>query len=49
MYNVQLALIGAGITQLPIWMMKDDLESGSLVQVLCDYQADNIPFHAMYP
>lgn len=47
--NLELALAGAGITQLPIWMVAEHLKSGSLVQVLKEYQSDTIPINIIYP
>lgn len=47
--NLELALAGLGITQLPIWMMDRYLESGELVQVLNDFSSDTVPINAIYP
>ena len=47
--NMEVALSGLGITALPIWMVKEHLRSGRLVQILTDYKADSIPFNAIYP
>ncbi|MBY5948424.1 LysR family transcriptional regulator [Photobacterium rosenbergii] len=47
--NLEIVLAGMGITQLPIWMVDQHLMNGELVQVLADYEADNIPIHAIYP
>jgi len=47
--NLALALAGVGITQLPIWMVKEHLDNGRLVLLLSEYQADHIPFNAVYP
>ncbi|MGD8110581.1 LysR family transcriptional regulator [Vibrio sp. TRT 17S01] len=47
--NMQSALEGVGITPLPIWMVKEHLKQGTLIQVLSEYQADNIPFSVVYP
>ncbi|MCP3870074.1 MAG: hypothetical protein GY703_18655 [Gammaproteobacteria bacterium] len=48
-FNMRAALLGQGITALPIWMVKPYLKNGMLVQVLSDYEAENIPFNAVYP
>jgi DNA-binding transcriptional LysR family regulator len=47
--NLEVVLSGLGITTLPIWMVDEYLRAGRLVQVLSDYQADQIPFNAIYP
>ncbi len=47
--NLEVALSRLGITALPIWMVNEHLQSGRLVQLLSDYQADQIPFNAIYP
>jgi DNA-binding transcriptional LysR family regulator len=47
--NLEIVLSGQGITALPIWMVDEHLQAGRLVQVLSDYQADQIPFNAIYP
>lgn len=47
--NLEVVLSGLGITALPIWMVEEHLQSGRLVQLLTDYQADQIPFNAIYP
>ena len=48
-YNMVSALAGLGITPLPIWMVKDHLATGKLIQILKQYPADNIPFNVVYP
>jgi DNA-binding transcriptional LysR family regulator len=48
-YNMSSALLGLGITTLPIWMVKEHLQTGLLEQVLADYQSDNLPFNVVYP
>ncbi len=45
---LEMALTGAGVVQLPIWMVKKQLECGELVQILTDYQGQNLPFNAVY-
>lgn len=47
--NLEMALAGVGITQLPIWMTDRYLESGDLVQVLGSYPSDTVPINAIYP
>lgn len=47
--NLEVALTGLGIVQLPIWMVHEHLNSGRLVQVLSDYKAVSIPLNAIYP
>jgi DNA-binding transcriptional LysR family regulator len=47
--NLEVVLSGLGITELPIWMVDEHLRSGRLIQLLTDYQADELPFNAIYP
>ena len=47
--NLEVALSGVGIAQLPIWMVDEHLKSGRLKQVLSDYKALSIPMNAIYP
>lgn len=47
--NLEVALTGLGIVQLPIWMVDEHLKSGRLTQILTDYKADSIPLNAIYP
>ncbi|MBY6019663.1 LysR family transcriptional regulator [Ferrimonas balearica] len=47
--NLEAAIAGMGITELPVWMVEQALSDGRLVQVLASYQADNVPFNALYP
>ncbi len=35
--------------QAPLFMVRDDLESGALHQVLPDWQVDPMPIHLVYP
>jgi DNA-binding transcriptional LysR family regulator len=46
---LEMARAGSGIAQLPIWMIDQHLKAGQLTTLLDDYQADAIPFHAIYP
>lgn len=48
-YNLSSALLGVGITPLPIWMVKEHIQKGTLVQILSNYQSDNLPFNVVYP
>lgn len=43
------ALEGAGICQLPAFVIGDALRSGQLVRVLEDWEAGQVPLHAVYP
>jgi DNA-binding transcriptional LysR family regulator len=43
------ALEGAGICQLPAFVIGDVVRSGKLVQVLPDWEAGKVPLHAVYP
>lgn len=47
--NLEVALAGLGIAELPIWMVAEHLQANRLKQVLSDYQADTVPFNAIYP
>ena len=47
--NLEVALTGLGIVQLPIWMIDEHIKSGRLTQVLTDYKAVSIPLNAIYP
>jgi len=47
--NLEVALTGLGIVQLPIWMVDEHLKSGRLTQILTDYKAVSIPLNAIYP
>lgn len=46
---LQLVLDGAGLAQLPVWMVAEHLKSGRLKQVMPDYVAKPLPFNAIYP
>lgn len=43
------ALQGAGIAYAPLELVKDDLASGALVEVLKDWRRLSLPIHAVYP
>lgn len=47
--NLEVALAGLGIAELPMWMVAEHLQANRLKQVLIDYQADTVPFNAIYP
>lgn len=40
---------GQGITQLPLFALQDELASGELVELFCDYQPKNIDVFLIYP
>ena len=42
-------LAGAGITQLPTWLIHEHLVSGALVPVLESYTGAEMPIHALWP
>jgi LysR family transcriptional regulator for bpeEF and oprC len=43
------ALSGAGIAQLPTYMVQEHIASGELVIVLGAYLSEDLPIHALYP
>lgn len=43
------ALAGAGIVQLPTFMVQDYIATGELVIVLGTYLSENLPIYALYP
>ncbi len=43
------AVAGHGIGQLPDFMVSEELEKGTLVQVLDDWTTDTIPLYIVYP
>lgn len=46
---LQLAIDGAGIAQLPVWMVSEYIDSDKLVVVLSDFDVKPLPFNAVYP
>lgn len=42
-------LAGAGLCQLPTWLIDTHLRSGALVPVLDDYAGGEMPIHAVWP
>jgi len=46
---LEAALAGLGITELPIWMVRQYLSSGRLVQLLSDYKGISLPLNIIYP
>ena len=46
---VAAALAGAGIVQLPTYMVQDHIASGELAIVLGTYLSEDLPIHALYP
>ena len=45
----RLVADGAGIHLGPLWVFKDALKSGEIVQVLPSYELKGFPVHAVYP
>ncbi len=45
---VTLAASGSGVIMMPEWIMKAELQDGSLVKVLPDWQPPSIPMHLVY-
>ncbi len=43
------ALKGAGICQVPAFLVGEDIRAGRLVALLTDWQGDRVPLHAVYP
>ncbi len=43
------ALEGAGVVQLPTFIIGHDLREGRLVEILTDWQGRAVPLHAVYP
>lgn len=43
------ALAGAGLCQLPTWLVKEHLNSGRLVPVLTDFKSAEMPINAIWP
>jgi len=47
--NLELALTGLGIVQLPNWMVNEHIKVGRLRQILSDYKGASIPLNVIYP
>ena len=43
------ALAGCGLVQLPMWMVREHLRSGTLVAVLSAYATPKVSIHAVWP
>lgn len=46
---VSATLAGAGLSQLPTWLIHEHLASGRLVPVLSDYPETEMPIHVAWP
>lgn len=46
---VQAVLAGAGLSQLPTWLIGEHLAAGTLVPVLERYEGGEMPIHAVWP
>jgi DNA-binding transcriptional LysR family regulator len=46
---VDAVVAGAGVAVLPAWLVRDDIESGSLQRVLTEYEAPRTPVYAVFP
>lgn len=46
---LQATLDGAGLCQLPTWLVAEHLRSGALVTVLDDYAGATMPIHVIWP
>ena len=46
---VEAVVAGAGLCQLPTWLIADHLASGALVQVLDRFAGAKMPIHAVWP
>ena len=42
------ALAGLGVTQLPLWLIKEDLTTGRLARVLPAWSLEPVPVHVIY-
>ncbi|MFP8967760.1 LysR family transcriptional regulator [Pokkaliibacter sp. CJK22405] len=42
-------IAGAGVMQMPTWLVNDDLANGRLVQLLDDFAGGEMPIHAVWP
>ena len=49
MAAVTCARVGLGITIASTWMCADELASGTLAEVLADYQLEPMPAYAVFP
>ena len=49
MVQRSLALAGTGITELPEYVVRDDLRAGTLVEVLPDYATPTLGLWAVMP
>jgi DNA-binding transcriptional LysR family regulator len=47
--QLELTLAGLGITQLPTWLIHDDLTGGRLVQILTEHATPGLPIHVVWP
>jgi len=45
---VKMAILGQGVAAMPIWMVKKELQEGSLKQILKQYQAIKLPMYLVY-
>jgi DNA-binding transcriptional LysR family regulator len=45
----QAARLGLGIAVLPDWLVRDDLPAGTLVRVLPQWHASELPVHILHP
>jgi DNA-binding transcriptional LysR family regulator len=46
---VDAVVAGAGVAVLPAWLVRHDLESGTLQRVLTEYEAPRTPVYAVFP
>jgi DNA-binding transcriptional LysR family regulator len=46
---VDAALAGAGLAVLPMWLVRDELETGRLQRVLAEFERPRTPVHAVLP
>lgn len=45
----EAVIAGCGISQLPLWLIRDDLQAGRLQEVLPGHCAGSSPIHAVWP
>ena len=45
----KLALNGLGIARLPAFLCADDIRSGALKPMICNWSVNSAPIHALYP